>query len=1253
MVNSNNARTRITRSNGFDNFGSPRQMEHKQIALHSLDLKKIRNNRTESRHQTFFKAGPNNQTNRPKTGRTPHIDTYIPEQFRRLPNFGEQIQVDDGPKRESAFIYVQPLIFKTENAESIIHNFCYHPGSARTQWPSLHDLNNAFGRYPANRVQINTPELTQNFLLTMMKLTRSRASQGFTQFCSEHNFIPNSLRKHHPIWTQAAQSEKVLRAEHGLKTLIIEEERRIHGETSTSLMEKANQQWKALSAGIHPSMKVLVTQFTHEITYILGKSLYLKHRTKINRAVQRQAHICTPLPYLRLRFSKTNGNISSNCMPLHVVDKCSEAHGMVNPKAYEVWTPDDFDLEDQIGEVAKVADQLHQSTETSAPQTTSTSNSTQSQISTIPPGISWDTKYTFTETPVTPLKNPQEETPPPKESTPIPNIPDSFQIRWNLTRNDTPNPTVEPRSTPTLEEPPKMDTPNRKQTVEKQEGTLLYIGDNAKTWNNIFQNNPTPQQADLQYQNFKTLHPNMNIDEAQKLKYVYQISNKHAIPWLAKTKDLTFDLDVNTLRAVYATRYSENITNNQLYTPEQNPQHTLKTPFPNKAPKLPEAIPESIIDRDLNILRYEINKKAKKEVKKMEDQLKDQIELWKRTKKICKEHQLTVISTDKTHRNIIMDFEEYQKTGTKFLENNKGYHKTNRVHVTKVEKDANNLIKKVTQKAQLTPNEAHRLNQTDTTPANMKFLIKDHKPKDKDGQFPVRPIASVHNTPVNGIDFLIEQILTPATKSIKAEAQDALEIRNSIDILNQNTEPQNIHIASLDVVNLYPSIDTTFFIPLVVDFIFKYSNTEDTTQNNLRDRIGPELLTQLLQFICNNYFVKFDNQIYKQTTGVPMGARFAPPFAIICMHMVESVALNRMSRDPSYPKILLYKRYIDDILICIQETRDPQTTQDSTTSFKRIENMFNSINPNIQFTTELPNPNNELPFLDMKLTSHKNKILTQWYQKELHSGIILKPNAHLTQSTKANFLISRFTAVITRSNNDRGLEQQINYLRNQMILNGYTPNAVDRALKTAIHKYNQPTTPITPHLPETNQPQPNHIWTNTRKYMQKNPLKIPYITHKLNAHCKRVINYLDLPLKLINTKAQQANHIPNPQGPTKCITRCQICKILPPHNTCKETNVVYQAKCNICSQTYVGKTSTTLYKRITQHKSDLSNNKDKSPLGEHLDKQHPDTPKNLQQFQFSVLKKGNDPVDTLIREALLIKNNRPQINRREEIPQFI
>ena len=36
----------------------------------------------------------------------------------------------------------------------------------------------------------------------------------------------------------------------------------------------------------------------------------------------------------------------------------------------------------------------------------------------------------------------------------------------------------------------------------------------------------------------------------------------------------------------------------------------------------------------------------------------------------------------------------------------------------------------------------------------------------------------------------------------------------------------------------------------------------------------------------NNYEIEFNNKVYLQTERVPMGARYAPPYAIVYMYMI-------------------------------------------------------------------------------------------------------------------------------------------------------------------------------------------------------------------------------------------------------------------------------------------------------------------------------------------------------------------------------
>ena len=97
-----------------------------------------------------------------------------------------------------------------------------------------------------------------------------------------------------------------------------------------------------------------------------------------------------------------------------------------------------------------------------------------------------------------------------------------------------------------------------------------------------------------------------------------------------------------------------------------------------------------------------------------------------------------------------------------------------------------------------------------------------------------------------------------------------------------------------------------------------------------------------------------------------MGAHFAPPFAILVMHKIETSALDLLKEKYNFvPK--LFKRYIDDIIL------GPINNLDFT---KTILATFNEINPDIQFTIEIPENGKPLNFLDISVFANKkNRLL--------------------------------------------------------------------------------------------------------------------------------------------------------------------------------------------------------------------------------------------------------------------------------------
>ena len=99
--------------------------------------------------------------------------------------------------------------------------------------------------------------------------------------------------------------------------------------------------------------------------------------------------------------------------------------------------------------------------------------------------------------------------------------------------------------------------------------------------------------------------------------------------------------------------------------------------------------------------------------------------------------------------------------------------------------------------------------------------------------------------------------------------------------------------------------------------------------------------------IKQNYFF-FDNNIYIQNEGLPMGSPISPILANIFMDNLEKTILSsNNSRN-----ILFWYRYVDDILACFVGSQ------------RQLDLFFNYINnlhPKIKFTLEIEE-NNSINF---------------------------------------------------------------------------------------------------------------------------------------------------------------------------------------------------------------------------------------------------------------------------------------------------
>jgi len=123
--------------------------------------------------------------------------------------------------------------------------------------------------------------------------------------------------------------------------------------------------------------------------------------------------------------------------------------------------------------------------------------------------------------------------------------------------------------------------------------------------------------------------------------------------------------------------------------------------------------------------------------------------------------------------------------------------------------------------------------------------------------------------------------------------------------------------------------------------------------------------------LSSTYFT-FNNKIYKQTYGTPMGSPLSPVIADVVMRDLETACLNRINF-----QLTFYFRYVDDIVMAT-----PSDKVDV------IVETFNNYHDRLKFTIEYEE-SRSLSFLDLFLTISNNTIHIDWHHKKTLSGRFL------------------------------------------------------------------------------------------------------------------------------------------------------------------------------------------------------------------------------------------------------------------------
>ena len=490
--------------------------------------------------------------------------------------------------------------------------------------------------------------------------------------------------------------------------------------------------------------------------------------------------------------------------------------------------------------------------------------------------------------------------------------------------------------------------------------------------------------------------------------------------------------------------------------------------------------------------------------------------------------------------------------------------------------------------------------------AELYGLPKNHKP-----HVPLRPIVSAIDDPVDKLTWFLQQIITQLLPYVPAHLRNTDDYLSRLRTKYPTGFPAGAIAFSVDVENLYGNVPIDEAIDAAVSLLTRYRAEVDLFG------LTPDDVKQLLYHCLNNNYLRFGDKYYRQTQGIAMGSRVAPPLAIVFMGSLEALILSQPREQPD-----MFVRYVDDVFGIWTHG------ESSLTSYLTY---LNSVHPNIKFTMERSDVTGMLPFLDTVITVNSNgSYSTELYFKPMAAPIILHYDSAHPVKTKTSVLISQLKRAVRLSSTQAAKERSLNKIRDLFLRNGYPKRLIDKH----IHQIGQN---------NNSNKRPKNKNSQNETYM-----KLPFIDDDLARKIASATRASGLSMRVAWTNKQTLRNtlVRSALEPTPCPSgsrRCHACHA-GLQQVCHTKNVVYELECGLCGDKYVGETKRPVRLRYNEHLRDGSNRTFDTPIGDHFITKHPEQNITDHTLKAKIIRRCTDEADRKISESITIRDATPSLN---------
>lgn len=521
------------------------------------------------------------------------------------------------------------------------------------------------------------------------------------------------------------------------------------------------------------------------------------------------------------------------------------------------------------------------------------------------------------------------------------------------------------------------------------------------------------------------------------------------------------------------------------------------------------------------------------------------LNIYKNTQKFIRKHkdEIVITTADKGNKTVVIYKQHYLEKMGELLEDKTVYGKIREDPTEKLQRKNNQIVNELFKQKHINFQLKAKMYCSAAQPPLLYGLPKIHKEN-----CPLRPISASPNVPCYHLSKYIGSILKTLI-SPDYNIKNIFELKEKLS--NQEIKEEEILI-SYDVISLFTNISTTLAIRIILKKwdLIKTQTTMSRSQ-----------FQKILEFclIENNYF-KYNSDLYRQSYGMPMGNPLSPTIADIVLDDLLNYTKKRLEEEGITIR-MIYK-YVDDMVAIVKKEDN-----------LKIIKILDEYHPKLKFTFE-PETDKSIAFLDSKIHRREQKLILNWYAKEIASGRILNFNSAHIKSQKIN-TANNLVRKIMQISHPEFKQENIQKIHNLLHKNNY-PHQIIRDL---ISKNE------------------NIIINN-----QKNNVNTTNTTTSQNAEPKIFIGVQYIP-NLTETKHLRSlinqEHIKIAHRPTQTINKL-FTKTKDRTPLLDNNNVVYEIRCQNCNNKYIGQTKRALKTRIDEHKKDRDKEKETTALSQHL-----------------------------------------------------